>query len=261
MPVVNYLWDPDEDNIVKEFDDAGNTIADYTTEPFLYGDVISQRRSGVSHFYHFDTQGNTTELIDINGNTTDIRRYSAFGETTESTGTTTFPFQYVGKKGYCLNSLTGQYQMRRRVYEPLQARWLSADPDGIRVASLDGAYIYAHNSPCNWTDGSGLSPNDCALAVPGICETVDAQEALFVPDGAKCHAALCDGHGYPGYECFEQRSKLWCVKCGCTLDSTAPVGDPCCTRGGPPGSHCKPVRGIVPLIGPPGCDCVDVILA
>ena len=126
MPAVNYLWDPDEDNIVKEFDDAGNTIADYTTEPFLYGDVISQRRSGVSHFYHFDAQGNTTELTDINGNTTDTRRYSAFGEITEGTGSTTFAFQFIGQKGYYRDALTGQYSTRLDIYEPTRARWASS---------------------------------------------------------------------------------------------------------------------------------------
>ena len=32
MPVVNYLWNPLNDNIVREFDDAGAVIAEYTTE-------------------------------------------------------------------------------------------------------------------------------------------------------------------------------------------------------------------------------------
>jgi len=136
MPAVNYFWDPDEDNIVKEFDDGGNTIADYTTEPFLYGDVISQRRSGVSHFYHFDTQGNTTELTDINGDTTDTRRYSAFGESTESTGSTTFPFQYMGQRGVYQGGFTGDYVARPLIYSPTSGRLLSPqDDNAYRIAS------------------------------------------------------------------------------------------------------------------------------
>ena len=41
MPVVNYLWNPLNDNIVREFDDAGTVIAEYTTEAALFGNVIS----------------------------------------------------------------------------------------------------------------------------------------------------------------------------------------------------------------------------
>jgi hypothetical protein len=47
----HFLWDPVEDNIVKEINDSGNTIADYTTEPYLYGDLISQHRDGLSSFW------------------------------------------------------------------------------------------------------------------------------------------------------------------------------------------------------------------
>jgi len=156
MPAVNYFWDPDEDNIVKEFDDGGNTIADYTTEPFLYGDVISQRRSGVSHFYHFDTLGNTTELTDVNGNTTDTRRYSAFGETAESSGSTVFPFQYMGQKGYRFDAALGTYHVRRRDLRPADGRWTAKDPIG--AISDPNVYRYVHNNPINHIDPSGLAP-------------------------------------------------------------------------------------------------------
>jgi hypothetical protein len=44
MPVTNYFWDPLQDNITKEYDDNGDTIVRYTTEPGLYGNVISQER-------------------------------------------------------------------------------------------------------------------------------------------------------------------------------------------------------------------------
>ena len=31
MTAVNYLWDPVEQNIVRELDDSGNVLAQYTT--------------------------------------------------------------------------------------------------------------------------------------------------------------------------------------------------------------------------------------
>ena len=50
---THYFWDEEEDNVALEYDDGGNTIATYTTEPYRYGNVISQHREGVtSHFHH-----------------------------------------------------------------------------------------------------------------------------------------------------------------------------------------------------------------
>ena len=100
MADVTYVWDPIEDNVIRERDENGNTIVNYTTEPTLYGAVLSQDRGGQVRHYHFDGQGNTTELTDENGNVTDTRKYSAFGEATESTGTTEFPYQWGGRWGY-----------------------------------------------------------------------------------------------------------------------------------------------------------------
>ena len=152
---TRFVWDPVEDNIVKELDDAGNTVVDYTTEPFLFGDVISQNRNGQSHFNHYDTQGNTTELTDISGNTTDTRRYSAFGTVTESTGTTDFPFQFGGEHGYYGDRLTGHLFVRRRLYQALTSRWSSPDPPGVRFNELN-AYTYVGNAPTDSIDPTGL---------------------------------------------------------------------------------------------------------
>ena len=52
MTAVNYLWDPVEQNIVRELDDSGNIIAQYTTEPSLYGDLLSQRWVGGTREQH-----------------------------------------------------------------------------------------------------------------------------------------------------------------------------------------------------------------
>lgn len=92
MVAVNYLWDEEEDNIIHEYDEAGNTIVEYTTEPEMYGNVISQNRSGQTNYLHFDALGNTTELTSSAGIVTDRIRYTAFGEVTERTGSTEIPF-------------------------------------------------------------------------------------------------------------------------------------------------------------------------
>ena len=153
MPEVNYFWDEIEDNVIEEYDENGNTIVEYTTEPTLYGSVLSQDRGGQVRHYHFDGQGNTTELTDENGNVTDTRKYSAFGEVTESTGTTEFPLQFGGQFGYYRNVVPTNTYVRAR-YLSYNGRWLSQDPVPFR----DGpnSFVYVANDPFNLIDPSGL---------------------------------------------------------------------------------------------------------
>jgi hypothetical protein len=138
MPVANYLWDVVEDNIVEEFDDSGSTLADYTTEPELYGSVISQRRDAITSIFHMDAQGSTIAVTIDNQLVTDTRGYTAFGNVTESSGATAFAFQYVGQKGYHKSDVSERYLVRRRIYDPSNARWLSVDSNGIDVPSAPG---------------------------------------------------------------------------------------------------------------------------
>ncbi len=154
MTVTHYTWNPVEDNITAEFDDQGNEVARYTSEPDLYGNVISQDRDGVASYFHHDGIGNTIAVTNDNGDVSDTRAYTSFGEVTESTGITEFPFQFVGQKGYYLDEDAGVQSIRRRNLQPQVARWLSIDPvwprDGIN------GYYYVGNSPTAATDPSGL---------------------------------------------------------------------------------------------------------
>ena len=151
MPVVNYLWNPLNDNIVREFDDAGTVIAEYTTESDQFGNVVSQRRNGVDSVYHYDGQGSTLALTNASGDVTDAYAYSTFGEVTAHTGTTVNPFQYVGRKQYYRDAETGEYDVRRRGVAMLHGRWLSAESPAVEW----NLYLYCRNSPATLLDPSG----------------------------------------------------------------------------------------------------------
>lgn len=155
MPETNFFWDPLSDNILRERDETGAVTAEYTTEPGLYGNVISQNRGGVESQFHFDAIGSTLALTNDNQTVTDTRTYAAFGETVEQSGFMQFSCQYIGQHEYWRDSLTGQYLIRQRTYEPCRARWTSIDP--VRKGTFEtGLYIYGSNSPLNRIDPSGL---------------------------------------------------------------------------------------------------------
>lgn len=177
MPTTYYFWDPLEDNIVQERDESGTVSAEYTTEPGLYGNVISQNRGGEYKQYHYDAQGSVIAVTDENQNVTDTLSYSAFGELTERTGTTVLPFQYLGQKGYYRDQFTGEYIVRERPYHPAQGRWLTPD----RLGFIEGInrFLYVGNNPILYFDPSGLA-KDCP---PGCCKVT----AFSVdPPNAKC---------------------------------------------------------------------------
>lgn len=156
MPHVKYFWDEEEDNVVREYDENNNTLASYSTEPTKYGSVLSQDRSGERRYFQFDGQGNTAELTDASGAVTDTRRYSAFGETTASSGATSTPFGFGGRWGYHSSGTASVFDIRRRNYNSTLTRWLSPDPLSTMVSPRYSPFVFSDNSPVIAIDPSGL---------------------------------------------------------------------------------------------------------
>jgi RHS repeat-associated protein len=158
MVAVNFLGNPLNDNVLREFDDAGVMVAEYATEPGEFGNVISQRRDGASSYFHFDGVGSTLSLTAQAGTVTDSRAYSAFGETKEASGSTGFSFQFVGVVQYQYDTELAACYVRRRTLSPSVGRWTSPDPLGP-TAGASNIYLYAGNSPITlrWQTGNQLS--------------------------------------------------------------------------------------------------------
>src|SRR5262245_4040875 len=141
MPETNFFWDPLSDNILQERDETGAVTAEYTAEPGLYGNVISQDRGGVESQFHYDALGSTLAATSGNQQITDARSYSSFGETVESSGNTELQSQYVGRFGYVPLASFEHYSIRRRHYVPGSGRWLSSDP------LVELSYVFSDNNP------------------------------------------------------------------------------------------------------------------
>ena len=154
MVAVNYLWNPLNDNIVREFDDGGAAVAQYTTEPDEFGNVVSQRRDAEDGYFHYDGVGSTIAVTNQAGTVTDTREYTAFGEVTEFIGDVENPFQYVGVSGYYRCAGDTVCAVRRRSLLCAYGRWITRDPIGID--DHVNAYAYVANNPAVLSDPSGL---------------------------------------------------------------------------------------------------------
>jgi hypothetical protein len=122
----NLIWDLE--NILVETDSNDATAAAYTLAPEVYGELISQRRSGATSFHHFDALGSTNKLTDSSANTLAEYLYRAFGQQTVLSGSSANPFTWVGKLGYYRQPDASDYWVRARVMKPTLGRWASRDP-------------------------------------------------------------------------------------------------------------------------------------
>ncbi len=113
---TNFIWDGQD--VLLETDVSNNTQVTYTQTPDIYGDMVSQRRSTTTSFYHHDALGSTLALTDGNEAITDTYRFYAFGETLTSSGSTINPFRYVGNLGYYNEAALALQYLRARYYQP-----------------------------------------------------------------------------------------------------------------------------------------------
>ena len=169
---VKFVWDPAADAYLAEFNSSNVLQATYSQEPVQFGRALSQRRSTTSSWYHTDALGSTQALSNSSQVTSDTYLYDAWGNPITSTGTTINPFRWVGNVGYYFDSDTGLYYIRARTYQPIIARWTSADPLFYMLAKTGalGAFtrdpiqfeagfnFYAYLNCLRDSDPSGLMP-------------------------------------------------------------------------------------------------------
>jgi RHS repeat-associated protein len=142
-------------NGYQEGDQNNVTQVTYTLGPALYGDLVSQRHSGATSWYHFDGLGSTDRLSNVSGTVTDSYIYQAFGTVQATIGTTTNSFKYIGRQGYYVDPDLTALSVRRRPYGPVTARWENRDPLWF-WAGDSNLYRYVKNHPTGQADPSGL---------------------------------------------------------------------------------------------------------
>lgn len=149
------VWDGQK--IVEETDQNNVGQIIYTQSAGVYGNVVSQRRSGVASYLLFDPLGSTTRLTDGMQNVTDTYLYTAFGAILASSGSTFNLFRWVGAQGYSYDADLSVNFVRRRYLQSSTARWCSADP--VFTVKTVNRFLYTGNQPISRTDPSGLFSN------------------------------------------------------------------------------------------------------
>jgi len=175
---TKHVWDGQ--NILLETNASNIIQVVYTLEPMLYGNLISQIRSGTTSFYLFDGLGSTTQLANSTGSVTDSYLYDSFGNIISggTSGTTTNWFRYVGEIGYYYDVDVTRYYVRARLYDPSSGRFLTKD--AIAYQGRDSnLYRYVDGNPLNRNDPSGLA--QAGSDSPGLTPRPDEPEIPGAP--------------------------------------------------------------------------------
>jgi RHS repeat-associated protein len=133
-----------------------------TTKYYWAGSALVARRDNRGlHFYHQDHLGSTRMLTTGQGRVIARYSYQPFGAPLKHTGPAATDIQFTGQWH---DDNTGLIHMGAREYDPVRARFISADtitPDESTQAA--NRYIYAYGNPLSWTDPTGHQPDDPPL--------------------------------------------------------------------------------------------------
>jgi RHS repeat-associated protein len=195
-------------------------LSDGTTD-YIYGPdgLIEQTASSTTSYYFLDALGSTRALLSSSGAVSATFSFTAYGTLAGSSGSATTPFLYAGAY---YDSVSGQYYLVHRSYDPTTGQFVSVDP----LVDMTGqAYSYADDDPINTSDPSGMCSWLCwgglALGVLALATGVGAAVGVEIIVGdvavdagtlgvtsmlASAGGATAD---YPG--CFEQGDSTACT--------------------------------------------------
>jgi RHS repeat-associated protein len=170
------------------------------TRRYSYGlERISETQSSTTSFYGYDGHGSVRFLTSSAGAITDSYDYDAFGNLTNSTGSTPNNYLFAGEQYDPALSL---YYNRARYLNTATDRFWSMDSyegDSESPASLH-KYLYAQSDAVDFTDPSGHEIDEVLGAV-GIYATLGALSGLAVIGTFKGFLLGAAGGGALGVAC------------------------------------------------------------
>lgn len=175
--VINFAYDPFGRRVSKSVNgvatnyiyDGSHVIVeeDGNTTKYVYGrsidDVLCMIKGSTVYYYHKDALGSVTEITGSSGNVVESYRYDVYGKSEIKDGAgdvisqsaTGNPYRYNGRR---LDTETGLYYFRARMYSPAIGRFIQQDP--VWHVTDFNLYTYARNNPLLFKDPWGMAPGD-----------------------------------------------------------------------------------------------------
>lgn len=181
-----YTWDENNDLPQLATESQNGSVV----RSYVYGlGLFAMNSGGASYYLHTDELGSTLAVTDGVGNVETKYSYDPYGNVRNQTNVDpnapTVALQFAGQ---LIDSETGLYDMRARLYDPATGRFLSQDPDPpapTTAAIVD--YSYGADDPLAYTDPSGAM-----LANPGGGGQTDC--SVYVQNGEEIQD--CGGQTY-----------------------------------------------------------------
>ncbi len=198
--VFRYVYD--DDSVLVQTDDAGNTIAkyDYGSDRLLSMSHVTQGRE----FYLFDGLYSVTNLVNPDGSLAARYKYDAWGNYRATAGSS---FNIFGFTGHQRDEATGLYYFKARYYDPELGVFLTEDAaagDTKNPPSLH-RYLYAYANPTVYVDPDGNAAYKWSTEAeipPGTTYYYDANRKVFYsadkavyPDAMTYHQAMAGFRG------------------------------------------------------------------
>jgi|HubBroStandDraft_4_1064222.scaffolds.fasta_scaffold01159_8 RHS repeat-associated protein len=137
-------------NLAEETNSSGAVIARYDQTDGL-DEPVAMLRNATTSYYETDGLGTVTSLSTSTGALAETYTYDSFGNTTNSSGSLTNPFQYTSRE---FDTESNLYFYRARYYDPQAGRFLSEDPLGPKDEGPN-LYAYVSNNPIMSVDPLG----------------------------------------------------------------------------------------------------------
>ena len=152
--ITNFVYDGDD--LLAEYDSSGNLQKKY-----IYGQGVDEPIAMISgantFYYNRDGLGSISELTDNTGTVVENYSYDVYGKTIIKDGNGNIltqsaignRFMFTGRE---LDSESGLYYYRARIYSPDLGRFLQTDPLHF---DDENPYSYCGNNAINWIDPYG----------------------------------------------------------------------------------------------------------
>jgi len=152
----------DGTGIVETVNATGAVVARYTQGPII-DEPLAELQGSTTDYYQADGVGSVTSLSNAAGALAQTYAFDSFGNTTNSSGSLTNPFQYTARE---FDTETNLYYYRARYFDQASGRFISEDPK--KTTAEFNFYRYALNSPLNFTDPLGRvgQPLNFRVATP-----------------------------------------------------------------------------------------------